>query len=552
MKISKVSIRNFKCFQEEHFNLDGNIVVAGPNNSGKTTLLQAIAAWSLALERWFELNDFQKHGGYYAKAPITRQTFYSVPLRNFELLWTDRKANGRNKIELDISSHMGRICMEVERESGEQVYVRPSRETDPEVLKIAKESYRVFFVPSVGGLDADEPVFQRPKIDQLLGQGKSGDVLRNLLVEISYDQDAWEKLVGLMEGIFGYELLPPDSGGAHIIAEYRHNSGGPRFDINAAGSGFLQILLLLTFMVRGRDTVLLLDEPDAHLHVILQDTIYRQLKKIAQESNTQVIIATHSDVVINAVDPKDLLAMLGPPRKLASGDEKSSLIRSLSILSNTDIMLAQEKGRVLYVEGRTDLNILMEWAAILEHRLADFLRRPFWKPAVFETRVQGKGIKAQDHFESLLLIEEGMMGSQIMDRDGNENIPARQEAAGGSLLKLCWNRYEIESYLVHPDALARFLGKVASRNAPGASVEAVREALGRGIPQNVVEDPLGDHESLQSLKARRSILPPVFDQAGLQGFPYTRYDEVAAVMQPEEIHPDVVEMLNAVADHFDL
>ena len=39
------------------------------------------------------------------------------------------------------------------------------------------------FVPPMTGLGIDEPVYQRPKLDQLLGQGKPGDMLRNLLVE---------------------------------------------------------------------------------------------------------------------------------------------------------------------------------------------------------------------------------------------------------------------------------------------------------------------------------------------------------------------------------
>ncbi|MCY4611006.1 MAG: AAA family ATPase [Gammaproteobacteria bacterium] len=552
MKITQAVIRNFKCFHEERFDLEGNLAVAGPNNSGKTTLLQAIATWSLALERWFELNDFQKHGGFYAKAPVTRQTFYSVPLRNFDLLWSDGKFNGQNRIELGITTDMGSICIEVERDSSEQVYVRPSKDVTLEILKKAKDSYQVFFVPSVSGLGVDEPVYQRPKINQLLGQGKSGDVLRNLLAEISSDQDAWDCLTGLIERMFGYELLPPDDTGAHILAEYRQSPDGVRLDINSAGSGFLQALLLLTFLIQQKGSVLLLDEPDAHLHVILQDTIYGQLKKIARKSNSQLIIATHSDAVINAVEPRDLLAMLGHPRKLASEDGKSSLIRSLSILSNTDILLAQEKERILYVEGRTDLNILMEWASSLEHPLADFLQRPFWKPVVFEMRSQGKGIKAQEHFDALLLVQEGMRGVQVVDRDGNENIPARQEAAGGNLLKLCWARYEIESYLVHPDSLARFVGMAAGENSPLASIQSMKKALEGILPESAINDPLGDHATLVALKARRDILPLVLDRAGLHGFSYTRYDEIASAMLPDEIHPNVIETLDTVADHFNL
>ena len=62
--IRAVTIRRFKRFEEVTFELTGrHVVLAGPNNMGKTTILQAIAAWSLAFQRWKELNDFQRHGG---------------------------------------------------------------------------------------------------------------------------------------------------------------------------------------------------------------------------------------------------------------------------------------------------------------------------------------------------------------------------------------------------------------------------------------------------------------------------------------------------------
>src|SRR5438552_13924161 len=83
--IRRVRIEGFKRFDNVEFVLPGHIVVAGPNNAGKTTLLQAIAAWNLALTRWKELNDFQLHNGHYARAPLARQAFSAVPLRSFDL-----------------------------------------------------------------------------------------------------------------------------------------------------------------------------------------------------------------------------------------------------------------------------------------------------------------------------------------------------------------------------------------------------------------------------------------------------------------------------------
>ena len=72
--IRTVRIRGFKRFEEVEFRLPGHVVLAGPNNTGKTTVLQAIASWSLALRRWRELNNFRLRRGY-ERAPIARQAF---------------------------------------------------------------------------------------------------------------------------------------------------------------------------------------------------------------------------------------------------------------------------------------------------------------------------------------------------------------------------------------------------------------------------------------------------------------------------------------------
>ncbi|MDD9886392.1 MAG: AAA family ATPase, partial [Gammaproteobacteria bacterium] len=480
MKISKVVIRNFKRFSDETFDLDGHVVVAGPNNSGKTTLLQAIATWHLALTRWRELNNYRRPRGAYAKAPIARQAFYSVPLRAFDLLWHQRSEEGR--IEIEVTCDNVRVPVEIIKDSSEQVYVRPLPPVPVDWLKNFDNFPKPVFVPAMSGLSTEEPVYQRPKINQLLGQGKPGDVLRNLLVEASEDQDAWERLTTSIKTMFDYVLLPPNTDGPNIIAEYQHHADGARYDIASAGSGFLQVLMLLTFLNSRQGTVLLLDEPDAHLHVILQDGIYSELRSSAQTNNSQLIIATHSEIVINAVDPRELCALVGAPRKLANDAERASLILSLSSLSNLDLVLAHEKKKVLYLEGHTDLDLLRVWAHLLSHRLAGFMEQPFWKPAVFETRQGAAGIKADNHFEALLLAQEEIRGAQVIDRDGNENIPGRKLEFDDRFLRLCWSRYEIESYLVHPEVLARFVDRIVGPTAELANGDVMKKVMREYLP----------------------------------------------------------------------
>ena len=303
--IHSVRIRGFKRFGQVEFRLPGHLVLAGTNNTGKTTILQAIASWSLALQRWRELGDFNRPHGY-ARAPIARQAFVAVPLRSFDLLWRDRGYEGQVEIEIRHGAGWS-VAMEFIADSTEQIYVRPKADVPVEVLR--ELELQAVYVPSMTGLETSERLLQPVAVEQILGLGRPGEVLRNLLVAAHYDESAWIALRNSIAKLFGYELLAPDAAAPFIRAEYRMAADGPLLDIASAGSGFQQVLMLLAFLHTRPGAVLLLDEPDAHLHLILQDAIYHELRSVASRQRSQLIVATHSEVLINAVEPRELCVM---------------------------------------------------------------------------------------------------------------------------------------------------------------------------------------------------------------------------------------------------
>lgn len=545
--IRQVTIHGFKRFGDVVFEIPGHVVIAGPNNTGKTTLLQAIAAWSLAFNTWMRKNDFQRHGGYYSRVPITRQVFSAVPLRAFDLLWTNRKYD--EDMEITVRHDKWTVTMEFSPESTEQIYVRPTRNIEPAFLAIGGVELSAVFVPPMSGLSTDEPVFTKPKIEQLLGQGKPGDVLRNLLVQAQQDDKAWGELRQSIKRLFGYELLPPDASGPDILAEYRTAADAPKLDIASAGSGFQQVLMLLTFLNTRAGSVLLLDEPDAHLHLILQDAIYGELRTVAQRQRSQLIVATHSEIIINSVEPRELCVLVNKPRMLSDSAEKSNLIRSLSALSNADIMLATDAPGVLYTEGHTDLAILKEWARILAHPALDLLsKRLYWRAAIAENRQGASGVSARTHYEALALVRSDLPGLVIVDGDAHPGLGAT-ELTGQGLQRIRWRRYEIESYLFHPEALRRYVAQQVGE-ASAQNIKSLDEHLAQNLPPKVVQEPMGEHEYLNTIKARTRLIPPILEAAGLHGIPYTRYHEIAAVMRSEEIHPEVREKLDAIQKAF--
>jgi energy-coupling factor transporter ATP-binding protein EcfA2 len=322
-----------------------------------------------------------------------------------------------------------------------------------------------------------------------------------------------------------------------------------------------QVVMLLAFLYMRPASVLLLDEPDAHLHVFLQDSIYNELRSVAARQKSQLIMATHSEVIINSVAPEELYVVYGRSRRVADTTERTRLASSLRVLTQADVMLALEAPGILYLEGHTDLALLREWARILEHPVHRWLsQEPFWRPAVWESRSGAAGVKARDHFEALKLVRAELSGVILIDSDGKDlGVTPSASLEAGVLNRLAWSLYETESYLVHPAALSRFLAPDLGGEAEAKT--KVMESLARLFGSTEVAEAFAamPHDPpplvasfLRSTKARESIIPPILTGAGIHGMDYTRFSDIATVMLPHEIHPEVVEKLDLIQQAFGL
>ena len=541
--ISRVIVNNFKKFESLGFEIKDRLVIAGPNNSGKTTLLQAVATWSEIASIWRRYNSdrSRESDGNYPSTNLGLLGFYSVPLADFDHLWKDKSVQKPASIWLYTSKW--KIGFEIIYKEPELAAIRPAKEvSETDLDKYFKEPLVAVYLPPLSGLDIREPFFNPVVIPARLARAQSGSVLRNLLLDVSRDEKKWLKLQEVVGDFFGYELVTP-SGDAEIFAGYRHYDKDKYYDLSSGASGFLQVLMVYAALLSREASVILIDEPDAHLHILLQDKMYRDLGKYARENKSQLIFCTHSESLIKTVAPHHLYVVRADHLKgVADNIEHGALINVLKTVSNQEIVLAQETENpgILYVEGKTDISILREWAGVLDHRLYCFLERPFWKPAVYDTRVHGKGIGAEDHFEALKLVRGDVKGVELHDSDGDVREPG---TLNNGLVRIFWRRYEIESYLIHPDAIARFVESLGGEVA----AEKAREYIKDTFPRAVLATPLEDesHIFLMGTKTK-DILSVIMSKAGI--YEASDYSQLAAVMKKEEIHPEVVEKLDKIAD----
>ena len=538
--INKVELRNFKKFGALDFNLKDHLVIAGQNNSGKTTLLQSIATWSDMAFRWWQLNRDLARGrdGNYPSTDLNLLNFYSIPLADFNHFWKDKNVTDPASIWLYTSQW--KIGFEVLYKGQEIAAIRPAKRVrEDDLEKYINNPLVPVYIPPLSGLDIKEPFFDPIVIPARLARAQTGSVLRNLLLAVSQDKQKWLKLQEIVRVFFNYELDTP-SGGAEILARYRHSPQDVYYDLSSAASGFLQVLMVYAVLLEREGSILLIDEPDAHLHILLQDKMYGQLREYARENRSQLIISTHSESLIRIVEPRYLCVLQGDGSKIiADNTKRSTLIDSLTYLDNMDICLVEQQTNpgILYVEGHTDIAILREWAKKLDHRLYSFLAEPFWKSTVYDTRGQGDGIKAEKHFEALKLVREDVVGIELHDSDNKMREPT---ILNNGLERIFWRRYEIESYLIHPKSIIRFAKSIGVKGT-GSKVQ---KYLKDNLSPAVIRNPMEEHDELKERKAKK-ILSTVLGAAGIGE---NDYSLIAAQMNREEIHPEVAEKLDAIAD----
>ena len=549
--IKRIKLRHFKRFEDQVFKLGNHIVLAGPNNSGKTTLLQAIAVWNLALQKWLGRragSNAKKRTG----VSITRKDFTAIPLREMNLLWTNTSTNFR-KHELEGKKAGGAprpmsitlegrtkegdwaLTFEFTYQSSEQIYARPSADHLEEIPKAA-EDFQVVHVPPFSGIGAEETRYDHPYQDLLIGQGKAGDIVRNLLYEVSErGGNEWELLTKEIEALFGFHLLEPQyAGRPYILCQYlpekpqgRGRSGLPTLDIASGGSGFHQVLLLLGFFYARPASLLLLDEPDAHLHVILQKQIYDRLRSLASRRKSQLIDGT---------GPNDILSFYDTPHVLLTDRHRDQVREALKRITSMDLLLADQASGVLYVEGESDFELLKAWARVLEHPMLPwFETRPYWRSN------QGRHPKeARHHFFASRAIRPELSGFLLLDGD-NRGLRDRELLAAGLEIAR-WERYEIESYLMHPEALERYVSEDRGPVCASAGMDYLRDEL----PPAVWKAPLAQNDWMRGAPVSKGLLPDFFDKCGMD-LPKREYYLIAEQMRSNEVHPDVKRMLDRIA-----
>lgn len=567
--ITRLTLKNFKSVGEQSYDFTQFDLLVGRNNSGKSTVLQALAIWQFCVDEFHR----PKRGGN-TGIQVVLPNFTALPVPEFNLLWknrTDRAypiRDGKKKQEYILieilvewrrtTGEVTSFGVELRYHSPQTIYAIPTGGWGNFLLcELQGDLPRIAYVPPFSGLEPVEKRMDDAPVRQQAGKGQPGSVLRNLLLRVcpappkgkdgravkGYAPPSdWRELAKVVERWFSVRISQPQyepGKDVYITVEYRQN--GKKYDIIAGGSGFHQTLTLLAFLYGYQPTTILLDEPDAHLHVNLQREILDYFKRKAAEKGVQFLIATHAEEFAKGVDSSQIVSLQHhKPKRIESTPE---ILRAMADVSNDEIAQLMASPYILYVEGESDERILRAWAntccALTEI-----------EQMCFKTMGGGgkKNMKesADKHFKALRQIVPEAKRLMLFDFDESDEA---FHPSPDDLVLAEWKRKNIENYLLVPEAWKRSALRLLSCGADDLFGQSVL-----GIINNFFSD---QNLTLASGKTWRNVSANIFSAVNGKRILFEDDDalfhilrngnppvelireNIAAAMTEDEIHDDV-------------
>jgi predicted ATPase len=561
--ITKFTISNFKRLARAEIDLGNSVVFIGPNNSGKTSALQALALWNIGWRRWVEKRD-NSSASERKGVVINRKDLSAVPVPNAKLLWRNldfqhsQRVDGKQRTEKTYITltaegvHLDKpwICsLDFYYANEESFYCRLAEPQDGRVPDGTRR-HNVVYLPPMSGLAEREYRKELGEIAVLIGEGRTAEVLRNLCWQLHSleDKEPWQELTRRIEQMFLIQLNEPEyiKERGEITLTYREQSGID-LDISSSGRGCQQVMLLLSYILANPGAVLLLDEPDAHLEILRQRDVYNLITDVASKADSQIVAASHSEVVLQEAAERDVVvAFVGAPHRMDTRS-RHQVKKALESIRMADYFLAEQCGWMLYLEGSTDLAILRKLAERLEHPAREVLGAKV--PVIYLGN--NKPQEARDHFHGLREAKANLIGYALFDRLDKEL------QTGTQLSERMWEQREIENYLVTPDSLRSFvqlglnpndLFERAEIDQRLKTLAACVDELEHALKLTNKPDPWG-----REIKVTDEFLDPLFkllfERLGTPQQVFKRdYHGLADSVPLAELESEVVNVLSEIVD----
>lgn len=410
MYIKLLKIKDFKSIHSLEVHLDRKFsILTGVNNSGKTTILEALALWSECFEKLLHVAmrsvTGKYHKGDYILGPINNKYFNfdeinSVRCPDFEDIFRDRNAKQAVTIEATVVAEEKAlelpIGFTISNSTNTRYVISLLDEKNFDYSRfnalftyLNNGGVSAYFASPVASIEQREDFVTEPILMDAIRQRHSYQFIRNRIYKL-YHSPVFKQFQNDLSFV-----LYGTASAAHIVLNSQsdinrdkrvvitYNIGHETVekDLALLGSGTLQVIEILLDIYHQTDerrdlNLVLLDEPDSHIHRDIQERLIQILSRSATAN--QVVITTHNESLIRSAKPanlfhidgtgsgvvrclykKDLPKLNSPHFTGPYPDLSTPVIRSINSTSNgLDFISAIEADKIVFVEGDDDARIL--------------------------------------------------------------------------------------------------------------------------------------------------------------------------------------------------
>lgn len=354
MRLSSVKIANFKAIASTTLDLSDFNVIVGANGSGKSSVLQAMHwMFQSGRNRGVEARSVATDG-----ATLSEKNASYMPSPQYRSAGKSAEyGNKKGQPQLDMtvvavmddgSQASANLWIKSARNEGILVHV-PTANAFVARLRDQSREFSAY-IPGLAGIPLSEEKRSQAIVHRLAAAGDANTVLRNVLHLLDGKEVDGRNGLRLLEeyasqvlGTVHLKVGFEDSRDSTISAQFMAGDMTAWRPLELAGIGYLQIIQIFAYLLYFRPALLLIDEPDAHLHPSAQERLVPVLVAASQKTDTQVVMTTHSPSVVRSLPISAKVIWMKDGVVQPNGDTEGRQLMGWGLLDKKILMLTEDE-----------------------------------------------------------------------------------------------------------------------------------------------------------------------------------------------------------------
>jgi ABC-type cobalamin/Fe3+-siderophores transport system ATPase subunit len=342
MRLESITVEKFKRIDTIELPLADLNILVGSNGSGKSSILQALHLASCLMRQ----ADRIRAG---STVMVRVSDLDYLPTDEYSRLghgadWGNRSISPSSKVFFKFRDDGGaeetaELEMRSARNAGISVQGELPEPVRPQFRGV--ETFFSCFIPGISGIPNVEQKNSKRVVLKACSFGDSNVYLRNALDLLSSEDqtqiEAWlEPLLGQIK----LKVRFDEATDFDIHAEAEIN--GLVIPLELLGTGYLQLIQIFCYILLFKPKILLVDEPDIHLHPSVQEKLAQSLLKIARAQGIKIIMTTHSPFIVRGAPADTNVVWLADGQKKTDDREVVELALGWGAFGKKVIVVSED------------------------------------------------------------------------------------------------------------------------------------------------------------------------------------------------------------------